>query len=261
MIPSLAPFWPLVATATAVTVGMSIGWRRYGRPGDRATTILLVGIAFAVAATPLFVVMAGVRLPATLIAVMPALLALAGMTAMALLARGRGDDLETVNRDVLSGCLNRRGLQQAAEAAISDARRRDRPLAMVMADIDFMKTINDRRGHECGDHVLTAFAACVRGCIRERDLLARLGGDEFCLTLIDADEDEAIKVIERARREVEALEPAPGLSITATFGVARLEAGEDNFHPVLARADEALRAAKRQGRNRVGLYRPSAIAA
>lgn len=192
----------------------------------------------------------------TLVAI--ALALLVGMMLGWLLARRRGN-VATVDRDGLSGCLDRRGLEQAARAAIADARRRGRPLAVVMADIDFMKTINDRRGHVCGDVVLIAFADCVRGSIRAHDLFARLGGDEFALILIDADEQEAVKVIERARGQVAALAPAPGLSITATFGVARLEARDDDLDPALARADHALRAAKRNGRNRVELYRVSPL--
>ena len=148
-----------------------------------------------------------------------------------------------------------------AAAAMADARRRGRPLAMVVADIDFMKTVNDRRGHDCGDRALVIFSDCVQACIREEDLFGRLGGDEFCILLIDVDERRAAEIVERARRELEDMEVAPGLNMTASFGVAGFRGDDVAFGQVLIRADAALRAAKRRGRNRTAIYEDEAIAA
>src|SRR5690606_26236655 len=85
--------------------------------------------------------------------------------------------------DPLSGLLNRRGLEEGAAEMMRSARRRRLPLAVVVCDLDHFKAINDTYGHACGDSVIAAFAACLRGCVGPDNLVARLGGEEFAVLL------------------------------------------------------------------------------
>ena len=177
-----------------------------------------------------------------------------GVAALFLLAGDLSESLRAlITRDPLTGALNRRGIEQAATFAMANARRHVRPLAVVIADIDRFKTINDRWGHVAGDRALAVFADHVHAGVREEDLFARIGGDEFCLMLIDATAEAAAEVVERTRREMAAIEiaEAPGLALTASFGIAPFRREDLSFADILRRADEALYRSKAAGRNRV----------
>ncbi|MDP4023287.1 diguanylate cyclase [Methylobacterium sp. NEAU 140] len=162
----------------------------------------------------------------------------------------RTRDLARLARtDQLTGLDNRRALderlaQAAPRAAGGPA------FSLVLCDIDHFKGINDRYGHAVGDAVLVAFAGTLRGGIRPGDALGRWGGEEFMILCPGAGLDAARAFAEGMRRRVEAAE-MPGIGVrTCSFGVAELHAGE-SVDGVLARADAALYAAKRNGRNRV----------
>jgi diguanylate cyclase (GGDEF)-like protein len=119
--------------------------------------------------------------------------------------------------------------------------------------------VNDTHGHAAGDAVLRHIAAVMKACVRTSDLLARYGGEEFCVVLRDTDAEGARLFAERARAS---LASAPAVAdelsipVTASFGVAALGAG-DTVEAVLKRADEALYAAKRTGRDRVATELPA----
>ncbi|WP_298356005.1 diguanylate cyclase [Rhodoblastus sp.] len=154
-------------------------------------------------------------------------------------------------RDALTGLLNRSAFFNGAEKI---CRAADAPSAAIMADIDHFKAVNDRYGHAVGDKALKAVAACLGG---RAEIVARLGGEEFVLLLPASGAEEGRRVAEGIRAAVAAheidLDGAP-LRVTCSFGVAVAEPGA-TIDEVLRRADAALYAAKRDGRDRVAVYR------
>lgn len=158
----------------------------------------------------------------------------------------------TIN-DGLTQLANKRHLLETLEKEVQRARRHDRPLSVIMADLDHFKSINDGHGHLAGDAVLRAVADVFRREARKDELVARYGGEEFAVVLADAGLDGARDGAERIRAAVER-EPitfsgAP-IPVTISVGVATLGAG-DGALELIARADARLYAAKRSGRNRV----------
>ncbi|MEZ5614301.1 MAG: GGDEF domain-containing protein [Rhodocyclaceae bacterium] len=156
--------------------------------------------------------------------------------------------------DALTGIGNRRVFYSHAESEMARCRRKGTPLSLLMIDLDRFKSINDTLGHAAGDDTLRRFAALVGPHLREYDFFARLGGEEFAVLLPDAGEETAVAIAERLRELTEAERlPAPGFPAptTASIGVAQLRSGEDGIDALMHRADQALYAAKRGGRNRV----------
>ena len=157
--------------------------------------------------------------------------------------------------DPLTGLHNRRFMQSQLQGLVAEAIRSDKPLAFLVADIDHFKRVNDTYGHDIGDLVLREFAERFRHNTRAVDLVCRLGGEEFVLVMPDVDPESAQFIAERLRQRI-AEEPfavAPGLSvsITASVGLSTVVTGEDTPDRIFKRADRALYAAKRDGRNRV----------
>jgi len=156
------------------------------------------------------------------------------------------------NTDVLTGLLNRRALQRAATRAIAHARRRNSPLTLVLLDLDHFKDINDRHGHEGGDAALALTAQCLTRNLRAEDLIARIGGEEFVALLPETDEPQATLTAERIRYGIETLCLSPlrnDITLSASFGVTRLQPGDTTLEQLLSRADQALYQAKKSGRN------------
>lgn len=155
-------------------------------------------------------------------------------------------------RDHLTGCFNRRRLDEAMNAELARSARSGHPLALAMLDLDHFKAVNDRHGHGVGDAMLAHVTEVIRNQLREPDLLARVGGEEFALLLPDTGEREAVVLLERIRRKVEetplshADTPIP---MTVSMGVAQ---ARPDIEPGrwLHEADAALYMAKRCGRNR-----------
>ena len=156
--------------------------------------------------------------------------------------------------DPLTGLANRRGAKERSLAVIAAGRRAGRPMAVLLADIDHFKAINDRYGHETGDLVLQAFARRLDSIIqRKQDVVARWGGEEFLVILHGATGAEALQVAERvcvamASEPVSAAKQS--IDVTVSVGVASFHPGEVELEPVIGRADAALYDAKRGGRNR-----------
>lgn len=157
--------------------------------------------------------------------------------------------------DPLSGLLNRRGLEEEAKKIMARMAGADIPAALVICDLDHFKAVNDRFGHACGDNVIAAFAACLRDLTRD-GAAARLGGEEFAVLLAAADLNTGRLFAEAARTACAGI-VANGLPsghpVTASFGVAEMQAGEA-LAALLRRADIALLDAKRGGRDCVRAY-------
>ncbi len=159
-------------------------------------------------------------------------------------------------QDPLTAVANRRRLMEALEAAIERARERQLPLGLIVIDVDHFKEYNDRHGHLAGDAALRAVAQALQSATRPQDLVARYGGEEFACLMIDADREATLRVAERMRALVEALPPRTlgndEHSVTLSAGALNaVPQADEQASDLLRRADSALYAAKRAGRNRV----------
>ncbi len=165
--------------------------------------------------------------------------------------------------DALTGLYNRRSLEQLLEREMALAERHNRPLALFMVDIDRFKPINDSRGHAAGDHLLKAFADCVRMTLRKTDLAFRYGGDEFVVALPQTTLAQAQQVVQKLRQSfasvdfssaITHLEGQPTLSI----GIAERSAAQNllTLSALLSAADQALYDAKSADRNCVKTFQP-----
>lgn len=174
------------------------------------------------------------------------------------LARHRAE-LETLARtDVLTGLANRREFMARLAQEAQRQQRGERPLAVVMLDVDHFKQVNDTHGHAAGDQVLSSLGRLLQGSVRQEvDLAARLGGEEFALLLPETDIEGAQRV---ARKIVEALRATPIhhgsqlLPVTISAGVAPVRDGDGER--ALRLADDSLYEAKRLGRDRVAMLEP-----
>lgn len=155
--------------------------------------------------------------------------------------------------DALTGLANRRVFDQTLAHEFRRARRTGTPLCLAMIDIDHFKRINDGYSHAAGDAVLVAVAGVMREQCREMDVLSRWGGEEFGLLLPHTRREDALRVCERLRVAFAALtfeDIDPQLRVSVSIGLAD-EAGLETHESLLARADQALFTAKREGRDRV----------
>jgi diguanylate cyclase (GGDEF)-like protein len=156
--------------------------------------------------------------------------------------------------DEVTELANRRRAEEMLRAELSRVARRGGSVAVVVADLDGFKSVNDRFGHPCGDAVLREFARILAESIREVDLAARWGGEEFMLVLVDTDGAGAVLVADRIRTALAAramLTPTGvPFTVTASFGVAAAPP-ETSLESLVAAADAALYAAKRAGKNRI----------
>lgn len=162
--------------------------------------------------------------------------------------------------DTLTGCLNRRGLDQLLGQTVHNAVRRRGELALLAIDLDHFKAINDTAGHLAGDAVLRELAALLSHSSRGGDIVARVGGEEFVVLLPGADTETAGVVAERIMSTIRGhtFRTMRGpLRVTVSIGIASEHVNDTHIAGALrARADEALYAAKRLGRNRVVMWAP-----
>lgn len=156
--------------------------------------------------------------------------------------------------DPLTGLANRRAFDEAARLEVQRALRYGTPLALVLADLDHFKSINDSFGHHSGDEVLRHCARILSATVRNVDLVGRWGGEEFVILMPDTGLVEAVQAAERFRQAI-AGTPVPlgerSCQCTASFGVAALQRGTADLEALLNRADAALYRAKERGRDRV----------
>jgi diguanylate cyclase (GGDEF)-like protein len=156
--------------------------------------------------------------------------------------------LELAHRDAVTGLHNRRFFDATIGREVARAERYGRKLALVLVDLDDFKRLNDRLGHVAGDAVLAAVAARLASSVRKADLACRFGGEEFAIVLPEAGEADAALVCERVQHAVASARADAGeLSLSA--GISALRPG-DTAETLIARADEALLAAKREGKGR-----------
>ncbi|MEX1057205.1 MAG: diguanylate cyclase [Natronospirillum sp.] len=169
----------------------------------------------------------------------------------------RHDELTLLNeqleqlatRDSLTGLNNRRVYDREMNTHLAMFQRTKTPFALVLADIDWFKDINDRFGHDAGDQILKDVSQSLGQCMRNIDTLVRMGGEEFALILPDTSLEQAVQVAERKRSTIEQL-VSPYSTVTLSFGVAAVQTG-DTKGALYGRADRAMYLAKNQGRNRV----------
>lgn len=164
--------------------------------------------------------------------------------------------------DTLTGISNRHHFSRRAEAALEYCQRSGEQVALVMFDLDEFKSINDRHGHAMGDWVLQQVAAACRVACRKNDLFGRLGGEEFAFLLIGADLASGLQLAQDCRERIGAIDTGSTGStfrVTASFGVATSADTGHDFNALLARADEAMYRAKREGRDRVSVSAPAAL--
>lgn len=169
------------------------------------------------------------------------------------------EQLETLNiqleliarTDSLTGLFNRRHAEEKIQEEYEKYRRNGREFAVVIADIDFFKKVNDAYGHDTGDIILRAVSQSLRESVRAYDTIARWGGEEFLLLLPETKAESAELLVERIRKTVEehAFAYYGGtLSVTMTFGVSAIRTN-DTIVDVIKRADHALYKGKNAGRN------------
>ena len=154
--------------------------------------------------------------------------------------------------DPLTGLLNRRALEAAAEREIELARRTRRPLTAVLMDLDRFKQINDAFGHSFGDKTLVSVARCMQEQMRRCDLLARVGGDEFAVLLHDTSREEAMEIVERLRISLEDLVVVDGdyeTRVCASFGVAEVDGATPDWPELVRKCDRAVYRVKGIGGN------------
>ncbi len=165
------------------------------------------------------------------------------------------ESIEAAMIDSLTGLHNRRYMEGHLGTLVADAHNSNRSLSVLLADIDHFKQVNDTYGHDVGDLVLREFSNRFRRNTRGIDLACRFGGEEFIVIMPDTSMARAYQVGERLRVAIAAdafqIRPGLGIHLTASVGLATLECPEDTPETVFRRADNALFAAKRRGRNRV----------
>jgi len=162
---------------------------------------------------------------------------------------------EEARTDPLTGIPNRRRFFEFVEEATKRLQRRDKPVSLLYIDIDNFKTINDTRGHDCGDVVLREISKTLRETVREADEIGRWGGEEFLVLAEDADERDATVLADKLLKTVRTLkilspvgEPIP---ITVSIGIAA-KTKKDDFDVLtfVNHADNAMYRAKRTGKDR-----------
>jgi len=219
-------------------------WDRERMVLDLAEICVGILVTIACALSPLLLVMA---LP-------PAMLLQRSLMHAQLTAAAR--------TDAKTGLLNATAWQREADAEIARALRRTESVAVLLADVDHFKEINDTHGHLIGDDMLRALASELRQQVRETDIVGRFGGEEFVVLLPHTSTNEACGIAERLRRGAGALTVLVGddsVQATISIGVAALyQHGRDLFE-LLAAADLALYRAKHTGRDRVCLYDPQTV--
>lgn len=156
--------------------------------------------------------------------------------------------------DPLTGAMNRRKLMSVADAEFRRASRYDRPMSLVVLDIDHFKAVNDQFGHAAGDQALKKFVEICNAGLRDTDAIGRVGGEEFVLMLPETDTDGAMMVAERLRQNIQNLvlqTDTAEFHFTTSGGVAGISFADSSVSDIIKAADAALYAAKRAGRNRI----------
>jgi len=157
-------------------------------------------------------------------------------------------------RDALTGCLNRRAFLEKAEQMHLEAMQNGKDMACIMVDIDHFKSVNDQFGHAVGDKVIQLVSGELRANARPDDIVGRYGGEEFCIILPGVNCANTVNIAERLRLKVKSTTKerfTGSVRVTASFGVAGINADVPSPAELINLADKALYIAKENGRNRV----------
>jgi diguanylate cyclase (GGDEF)-like protein/putative nucleotidyltransferase with HDIG domain len=161
---------------------------------------------------------------------------------------------EATRTDPLTRLANRHGFRELLDLELARARRREGRLTVVVGDLDHFKEVNDRSGHQVGDIALQRAARLLERGKRDVDAIARVGGGEFALVLPDTDQHGAFVICERLRSELHREFAGEAVPITISFGVASYPRQGETAAALLRAADEALKTAKWNGRDRTVLH-------
>ncbi len=155
--------------------------------------------------------------------------------------------------DSLTGMQNRRFFDDALREYLQEFRRIEKPVGLMVLDLDHFKQVNDTHGHDVGDDVLRAVARCLKDLTRYHDVVARMGGEEFAIVAPNMNNESLVKLAERIRRAVGALViETSNVNIRVTISVGlSIWNGRESAEEFYRRADKMLYEAKRLGRNRV----------
>ncbi|MBV2127494.1 sensor domain-containing diguanylate cyclase [Arsukibacterium indicum] len=178
--------------------------------------------------------------------------ALFGLTVPALMASNNQLRMVAAT-DTLTQVASRSYLQQRADLEIRRSLQQNEPLCFMVFDIDHFKQINDQYGHSVGDEVLRQACQHAQQMLRPADLIGRYGGDEFVVVLPNTAKEAVVAIGNRIIESLLQIEITKQLTVSASFGVAALQQG-DNFHSLFERADAALYRAKQQGRSQVAWH-------
>ena len=162
--------------------------------------------------------------------------------------------LDLARTDMLTGIFNRRYLEERLNEEWERHKRHNRPLSLVIFDIDNFKKINDTFGHYIGDIVIKSVAETAKNILRDIDIFARYGGEEFCCILPDTNKTAALYVAERIRNVIENNNlklNKHNIKLTISAGVAQMNSSMNGSEDLIRLADNALYMAKRAGKNRV----------
>ena len=153
--------------------------------------------------------------------------------------------------DKLTGIANRQAFAPLIAQVFNELKRTPQALSLMLIDVDHFKQINDRHGHQAGDEILRALAGRIAGALRESDQVFRWGGEEFLVILRNCDGENALRLADKVREAAaENSLTVAGASVRATISIGVAErAGDEHIDPLIGRADQALYAAKRDGRN------------
>lgn len=157
---------------------------------------------------------------------------------------------EQANTDGLTGLLLRNRFLELARRALGDIRGQQKPVCVLYLDADHFKQLNDDHGHAAGDTALIALATAMRAQTRPDDLIGRIGGEEFALLLPGIDQPQATERSEKLRLAIRAIQRPDG-PLTVSIGIAECRDADEALEALLARADQAMRQAKREGRDRI----------
>jgi diguanylate cyclase (GGDEF)-like protein len=268
-LPRWSYVWWMLLGSVIVTLSLYFNGERHGAPsaGNQVLYVwigLYAGYFFSRRALVLELVAIAVLFGGVLLVIHPGSVGLtrwmitSGMVAAAAgivhALRLRNDELverlsAAARTDSLTGLMNRQGFDECLARELDRSRRAGRPVALVIADVDRFKEINDRFGHAAGDVALRIVADGARRITRSADTLARIGGDEFAAILPETDAEEAFHFAERLRTEILASQRPGEAGFTLSLGIA--EAERDGLTPdvLTGGADRALYEAKKLGRN------------